>query len=60
VQQVVAAGVFPIAGRAVSKGTTERPAQKMQLHQAIRSIYFLSKLVGVGLRYRGWYSSRLR
>ena len=54
VQLVVAAGVFPTAVHAVSQGTTKEPAQKVQLHKAIKSIYFSLKLVGVVLRYQGW------
>jgi hypothetical protein len=50
---VVAAGVFPIAGHVVSQDTTDAPVQKMQLHQAIKYIYFLSNLVGMVLRYLG-------
>jgi hypothetical protein len=50
---VVAAGVFPIAGHVVSQDTTDAPVQKMQLHQAIKSIYFLLNLVGIVLRYLG-------
>jgi hypothetical protein len=50
VQLVVAAGVFPTAASAVSQGIINGPAQKMQLHQAIKSIYFLLYLLGVALR----------
>jgi uncharacterized membrane protein len=53
VQLVVAAEVFPIAGHVVSQDIINVPAQKMQLHQAINSIYFLLDLVGVVLRYLG-------
>ena len=49
VQLVVVAGVFPTAVHAVSQDTTKEPAQKVQVHQAINSIYFSSKLVAVVL-----------
>jgi hypothetical protein len=47
-------GGFRGAGNAASLGITDAPVHKMQLHQAINSIYFLSNLVGVVLKYLGW------
>jgi hypothetical protein len=52
-------GGFRGVSNAASLGIIDAPVLKIHLHQAIDSIYFLSNLVGVVLRYLGWSVHRV-